>query len=110
MTRLGLAKGGRAETLSGLSGLGDLVLTCGGTQSRNFALGRALGGGATLDAAMAERRSVVEGVASASAVAELAARLGVEMPIAGAVEAVLHKGGAIAAMIEVLLRRPYRSE
>ena len=110
MTRLGVAKGARAETVAGLSGLGDLVLTCGGAQSRNHALGVALGHGQSLDAALAGRRSVVEGVASASSIAALAARLGVEMPIVAAVEAVLHRGMAIAAMIERLLARPRRSE
>jgi glycerol-3-phosphate dehydrogenase (NAD(P)+) len=110
MTRLGLAKGARAETFAGLSGLGDLVLTCGGTQSRNHALGVALGRGQSLDEALAGRRSVVEGVASAASVAALAARLGIEMPIVAAVDAVLHRGMAIAPMIEGLLARPRRSE
>ena len=64
MIRLGVAKGARAETFAGLSGLGDLVLTCSGAQSRNHALGLALGQGASLDAALAGRRSVVEGVAT----------------------------------------------
>jgi glycerol-3-phosphate dehydrogenase (NAD(P)+) len=110
MTRLGMAKGARAETFAGLSGLGDLVLTCGGAQSRNHALGLALGQGRNLDAALAGRRSVVEGVATAASVAALAGRLGVEMPIAAAVEAVLHRGMAIDAMIEQLLARPHRAE
>jgi glycerol-3-phosphate dehydrogenase (NAD(P)+) len=110
MTRLGLAKGARAETFAGLSGLGDLVLTCGGAQSRNHALGVSLGRGQSLDAALAGRRSVVEGVASAAAIAALAARLEVEMPIVAAVDAVLHHGKAIAPMIEGLLARPRRAE
>jgi glycerol-3-phosphate dehydrogenase (NAD(P)+) len=110
MTRLGVAKGARAETFAGLSGLGDLVLTCGGAQSRNHALGVALGRGQFLEDALAGRRSVVEGVASAASVAALAARLGVEMPIVAAVDAVLHRGMAIAPMIEELLARPRRSE
>jgi glycerol-3-phosphate dehydrogenase (NAD(P)+) len=110
MTRLGIAKGARAETFAGLSGLGDLVLTCGGAQSRNHALGLALGQGQSLDAALAGRRSVVEGVATAASVTRLAAKLGVEMPIAAAVEAVLHRGMAIDRMIEQLLARPRRSE
>ena len=110
MTRLGIAKGARAETFAGLSGLGDLVLTCNGAQSRNHALGMALGSGATLGAALAGRRSVVEGVASAAAIAALAERLAVEMPIVAAVDAVLHRGMAIAPMIEGLLARPRRSE
>jgi glycerol-3-phosphate dehydrogenase (NAD(P)+) len=110
MIRLGRAKGAEAETFRGLSGLGDLVLTCTAGQSRNYTLGAALGRGMTLAAALAGRRSVVEGVATAAAVARLATRLGVEMPITAAVEGVLHRGMPIDAMIEALLSRPYRSE
>jgi len=110
MVRLGLAKGGRAETFRGLSGIGDLVLTCSTAQSRNYALGLALGRGQDLGAALSGRRSVVEGVATAAAVARLARRLGIEMPISEAVEAVLHRGASIDAMIDGLLRRPYRTE
>jgi glycerol-3-phosphate dehydrogenase (NAD(P)+) len=110
MIRLGLAKGSRAETFSGLSGLGDLVLTCSAAQSRNHALGIALGAGHSLEAALTGRRTVVEGVTTAVAVVGLARRLGVEMPISEAVDAVLHHGVPIAAMVDRLLRRPYRSE
>jgi glycerol-3-phosphate dehydrogenase (NAD(P)+) len=110
MTRLGVAKGARAETFAGLSGLGDLVLTCGGAQSRNHTLGCVIGRGQDLAAALGRRRSVVEGVASAASVAALAARLGVEMPIVAAVDAVLHRGMAIGPMIEGLLSRPRRAE
>jgi glycerol-3-phosphate dehydrogenase (NAD(P)+) len=106
MTRLGLAKGARAETFAGLSGVGDLVLT----QSRNHALGIALGQGKSLEAALSGRRSVVEGVASAAAIAALANRLQVEMPVVAAVDAVLHRGMTIDGMIEQLLARPRRSE
>jgi glycerol-3-phosphate dehydrogenase (NAD(P)+) len=110
MTRLGVAKGARAETFAGLSGLGDLVLTCGGAQSRNHRLGVALGQGHRLDEALAGQRSVVEGVASAASITALAVRLEVEMPIVAAVDAVLHRGMAIAPMIEGLLARPRRAE
>lgn len=110
MARLGIAKGAAADTFRGLSGLGDVVLTCTAPQSRNYALGLALGRGATLPEVLAGRRSVVEGVASSGAVAALAERLDVEMPIVAAVDAVLHRGMAIDMMIERLLRRPYRSE
>lgn len=110
MTRLGVAKGARAETFAGLSGLGDLVLTCGGLLSRNHALGVALGQGTSLDAVLAGRRSVVEGVASAAALAALAARLKVEMPIVAAVDAVLHRDMAIGPTVEALLARPRRAE
>ena len=107
MIRLGVAKGARAETFAGLSGIGDLVLS--GT--RNYALGVALGRGESLaDALAARQRSVVEGVATAAAVARLATRLGIEMPITAAVDAVLHRGLGIDAMIEGLLSRPWRSE
>jgi glycerol-3-phosphate dehydrogenase (NAD(P)+) len=108
--RLGRAKGGREETFRGLSGLGDLVLTCNATQSRNYMLGLALGRGERLDAALSGSRSVVEGVATATAVVGLARRLGVQMPISEAVEAVLHRGAAIEQTIEGLLHRPFRSE
>jgi glycerol-3-phosphate dehydrogenase (NAD(P)+) len=110
MARLGVAKGGRAETFRGLSGLGDLVLTCSSATSRNYALGVALGRGQTLDAVLRGSRAVVEGVATAAAVARLAGLLGVEMPICQAVEALLHRGESIDAMIDLLLRRPHRSE
>ena len=110
MIRLGLAKGSRAETFRGLSGLGDLVLTCSASQSRNFALGLGIGRGEDLGSALAGRRSVVEGVATASADASLARRHSVEMPISEAVEAVLYRGASIDAMIDGLLRRPYRTE
>ena len=110
MIRMGVAKGAQADTFRGLSGLGDLVLTCTAGQSRNYTLGLALGQGMSLEAVLGGRRSVVEGVATAAAVARLAARLGVEMPIAAAVDGVLHGGVAIDAMIEALLSRPHRSE
>jgi glycerol-3-phosphate dehydrogenase (NAD(P)+) len=110
MIRLGLAKGADSETFRGLSGLGDLVLTCTAGQSRNYALGLELGRGASLAEALAGRRSVVEGIATAASVAGLAARLHIELPITAAVDGVLHRGMAIDMMIDALLSRPYRSE
>jgi glycerol-3-phosphate dehydrogenase (NAD(P)+) len=110
LVRLGLAKGGNAETFRGLSGLGDLVLTCSAAQSRNHALGVALGRGARLDEAVAARRGVVEGIATAVAVRGLATHLAVEMPVCAAVDAVLHRGMAIGDMVERLLSRPFRAE
>jgi glycerol-3-phosphate dehydrogenase (NAD(P)+) len=110
MVRLGLCQGACAETFRGLSGLGDLVLTCGAKQSRNHSLGLGLGHGKSLDAALGGRRSVVEGVATAAAIAGLATRRGIEMPICEAVDAVLHRGVPIDSMTERLLRRPYRAE
>jgi glycerol-3-phosphate dehydrogenase (NAD(P)+) len=110
MVRLGTAMGARAETFQGLSGFGDLVLTCTAAQSRNYRLGLALGGGQSLAAATSGHRVVVEGVATATAVSRLARGHGIEMPISEAVAAVLHDGVPIDAMIDQLLRRPYRSE
>ncbi|MDH3473781.1 MAG: NAD(P)-dependent glycerol-3-phosphate dehydrogenase [Rhodospirillales bacterium] len=110
IVRLGVAKGGRAETLMGLSGLGDLTLTCSAMQSRNFSLGVALGEGRALADILGERRSVAEGVTSAAAVSDLAARRGVEMPIVAAVDQVLNHGAEIDATIEGLLARPFKAE
>jgi glycerol-3-phosphate dehydrogenase (NAD(P)+) len=110
LTRLCVAKGGRAETMMGLSGLGDLVLTCTSTQSRNYSLGVALGEGRALHDILGERNSVAEGVYTASAAVALAETLGVEMPIAAAVDAVLNRGAEIGAVIEALLARPLRAE
>jgi glycerol-3-phosphate dehydrogenase (NAD(P)+) len=110
LTRLCLAKGGRAETMMGLSGLGDLVLTCTSKQSRNYSLGLALGAGRTLAEILGERHSVAEGVYTASAAVALADKLGLEMPIATAVDEVLNKGADIDVVIEALLARPLRAE
>lgn len=110
MVRLGVAQGAQTDTFRGLSGLGDLVLTCSAVQSRNHSLGLALGRGGSLEATISGRRSVVEGVATAASVAELAMRLGIEMPISAAVDAVLHRGVPIDEMTRRLLRRPYRPE
>ena len=110
LSRLCIAKGGRAETMMGLSGLGDLVLTCTSTQSRNYSLGVALGEGRALSDILGERNSVAEGVYTASAATALAASLGIEMPIAAAVDAVLNQGAEINTVIEALLARPLRTE
>lgn len=110
LTRLCVAKGGRAETMMGLSGLGDLVLTCTSVQSRNYSLGVALGEGRALADILGERNSVAEGVYTASAATALAASLGIEMPIAAAVDAVLNQGAEINTVIEALLARPLRPE
>lgn len=110
MTRLCVAKGGRAETMMGLSGIGDLTLTCTDMQSRNYSLGVAVGEGKTLDEIMAERRSVAEGVFSAASVTALAETIGIEMPICAAVNAILHRGEAIDQAIQGLLARPFRAE
>jgi glycerol-3-phosphate dehydrogenase (NAD(P)+) len=110
MLRLGEAMGGRRETLMGLSGLGDLVLTCGSAQSRNNALGRALATGAAARAYLAERRSVAEGAFSAQAVVALAERHRVDMPICQAVDAILSKRASVEEAITALLSRPFRIE
>ena len=110
LTRLAVAMGGEAETVAGLCGLGDLVLTCSSPQSRNMSVGLALGRGETLAAALAGKLSVAEGVASAPAVAALAARLGVETPICEAVRAILAGELAVGAAIEALLARPLKAE
>ena len=110
MSRLGIALGGRTETFMGLSGLGDLVLTCTGAQSRNMTLGYALGQGRALPDIMAERRSVAEGVFSAAAVVALASRHGIEMPICEAVHRILDQGAMIDDAIRGLLARPLRQE
>ncbi len=98
------------ETLSGLCGLGDLVLTCTSLSSRNTSLGAALGEGRTLAEVLSERRTVAEGAASAPAVVALAARYGVEMPICAAVDAILAGRIDVDAAITALLSRPFRAE
>jgi len=110
LLRLGRARGARGETLMGLSGLGDLVLTCTSRRSRNMSLGAALGEGASVAEILKGRRAVTEGVASAPAVILLADRLGVEMPICRAVEAILAGRVTIDAAIEGLLARPFKAE
>ena len=110
LTRLAAAKGARAETLAGLSGLGDLVLTCTSDESRNFSFGRALGAGAEPGTVLGAREAVTEGVTSAPAVMTMAGGLGVEMPIAGAVHAVLHRGASIEDAVGGLLARPFKPE
>jgi glycerol-3-phosphate dehydrogenase (NAD(P)+) len=110
MTRFAVARGGRAETLAGLSGLGDLVLTCGSPQSRNMALGMALGRGESAAALLKDRRTVAEGAATAPVLVEAARAAGVEMPIAEAVAALLAGTLTVEAATARLLARPLRAE
>ena len=110
MTRLCLAKGGRVETMMGLSGIGDLVLTCTSEMSRNYALGFALGRGAKLETLLAEQIAIAEGLFSAPAVTALASNLGIEMPIAAAVDKILNDNADVDEVIEGLLSRPFRDE
>jgi glycerol-3-phosphate dehydrogenase (NAD(P)+) len=105
LVRLGRACGARSETLSGLSGLGDLILTCSSPQSRNLALGIALGRGER-----PPRDRLAEGEFTAPVLAELAASQDVDMPVSNAVAAILSGAASIDAAIEKLLTRPFRAE
>jgi glycerol-3-phosphate dehydrogenase (NAD(P)+) len=110
MTRFAIALGAQRETLTGLSGLGDLALTCGSPQSRNMSLGIALGQGKSVAEVLKPRRSVTEGVHTAGAMVEMAAARGIEMPIAQAVHAVISGLATVDEAIEALLARPLRAE
>ena len=109
MTRFGVAMGARPETLAGLSGLGDLVLTCSSTSSRNYSLGKGIGEGRSADELMADRRTVAEGAFTAPVLARIAKVRGIDMPIVDAVDRLL-KGAAIDSVVETLLARPPKSE
>lgn len=108
--RFGMARGARAETFLGLSGVGDLMLTCNSMTSRNFSLGFALGQGQTLAEITATRRTVAEGVATARALAIVSEKSGVDMPICGAIDRILHQGAEVGSMIHELLARAIRTE
>lgn len=110
MLRFGLARGARPDTLSGLCGLGDLVLTCSSTSSRNFSLGRALGEGKTVEEALSGKNSVAEGAATAPVLARLAAVEKIEMPIVDAVCRLLAGEAPARAVVSDLLSRPLRAE
>jgi glycerol-3-phosphate dehydrogenase (NAD(P)+) len=110
MTRFGLARGARAETLAGLSGLGDLVLTCSSTSSRNFSLGKGLGEGWAASELLADRRTVAEGAYTAPVLKRAADAAGVDMPIVAAVCALLAGKASVDDILEGLLARPLRSE
>lgn len=110
MTRLGVALGARAETFTGLSGIGDLILTATGDLSRNRTVGVQLAHGAALDSVLGGLGHVAEGVRCAAAVAALGARLGVEMPITRAVCAILFEGSAVGAAVRGLLARDVKDE
>ena len=109
LIRFGRAFGARAETLTGLSGLGDLILSCSSAQSRNFSFGLALGRGETPELP-SEGDKLAEGAFTASALIAMANERGVDMPIAGAVAAVLDRTLGIDDAIESLLTRPFRAE
>ena len=110
MARFGLARGARVETLAGLSGLGDLVLTCSSTSSRNFSLGKGLGEGAAAAELLADRRTVAEGAFTAPVLHRAAEAAGVDMPIVAAVCALLAGKASIDEVLEQLLSRPLKSE
>ena len=109
MLRFGEAKGAKPETLTGLCGLGDLVLTCSSTSSRNFSLGKALGEGQDAKALMSDRKTVAEGAHTAPVLVELAARHGIAMPIVTAVYSLL-KGDNPTVVVKALLSRPLKAE
>jgi glycerol-3-phosphate dehydrogenase (NAD(P)+) len=110
LRRFAGALGADPETLTGLSGLGDLLLTCGSAQSRNMSLGRALGQGQRLEDILGERRAVTEGVYTARAVVSIATAHGIEVPISEAVRSIVDDGLAVDQAIAELMRRPLRAE
>ncbi len=110
MTRFGLAQGARAETLAGLSGLGDLVLTCSSTSSRNFSLGKAIGEGRSAAELMSDRRTVAEGAFTAPVLRRLADEQGLDMPIVTAVDDLLADRTNVDEVLQSLLTRPLRAD
>jgi glycerol-3-phosphate dehydrogenase (NAD(P)+) len=110
MTRLGLALGAEQSTFAGLAGLGDLVLTCTGSLSRNRAVGFEVGKGKTLEEVLRDKETVAEGVVTAQSARELAAREGVEMPIVDTVNRVLFEGQSARSAIAALMSRELRAE
>jgi glycerol-3-phosphate dehydrogenase (NAD(P)+) len=109
MTRFGVALGARRETLAGLSGLGDLVLTCSSTSSRNYSLGKGIGEGRSAAELMSDRKTVAEGAFTAPVLDRVAKERGIDMPIVDAVARLL-KGASVDSVLEQLLSRPPRAE
>ncbi|HJS39960.1 MAG TPA: NAD(P)H-dependent glycerol-3-phosphate dehydrogenase [Sphingomicrobium sp.] len=110
MTRFGLALGAKAETLTGMSGLGDLVLTCTSTNSRNFSLGKGIAEGRSVSELMSDRRTVAEGAFTAPVLRRLATGHGIDMPIVNAVDDMLAGRSSVEEVLERLLTRPLRAE
>jgi glycerol-3-phosphate dehydrogenase (NAD(P)+) len=110
MTRFGLANGAKRETLAGLSGLGDLVLTCSSTSSRNFSLGKGIGEGRSASDLLADRRTVAEGAFTAPVLARIARDKGIDMPIVEAVDALISGRASVGDVLDALLTRPPRAE
>lgn len=110
MTRFGVVFGARPETLAGLSGLGDLVLTCSSTSSRNYSLGKGIGEGQPAAALLSDRKTVAEGAFTAPVLARLAREKGVDMPIVDAVDALIAGRASVGEVLDALLARPPRAE
>jgi glycerol-3-phosphate dehydrogenase (NAD(P)+) len=110
MQRYGMARGARIETLAGLSGLGDLVLTCSSENSRNFSLGRGLGQGKSAEALLSDRKTVAEGAYTAPVLQASARQLGVDMPIVEAVCSLLAGEADVPQVVRALLSRPLKAE
>jgi glycerol-3-phosphate dehydrogenase (NAD(P)+) len=110
MTRFGLAFGARRETLAGLSGLGDLVLTCSSPSSRNYSLGKGIGEGRSAAELLSDRMTVAEGAFTAPVLARLAKEKGIDMPIVDAVDALVAGRANVDEALDGLLSRPPRSE
>jgi glycerol-3-phosphate dehydrogenase (NAD(P)+) len=110
MTRFGLAFGARRETLAGLSGLGDLVLTCSSTSSRNYSLGKGIGEGRSAAELLSDRKTVAEGAFTAPVLASLARDKGIDMPIVDAVDALIAGRANVDEALGALLSRPPRAE
>jgi glycerol-3-phosphate dehydrogenase (NAD(P)+) len=110
MTRFGMAFGARRETLAGLSGLGDLVLSCTSTSSRNYSLGKGIGEGRPAAELLADRKTVAEGAFTAPVLARLARENGVDMPIVDAVDALIAGRANVDAVLGALLSRPPKAE
>ena len=110
MTRFGLANGAKRETLAGLSGLGDLVLTCSSTSSRNFSLGKGIGEGRSPADLMSDRKTVAEGAFTAPVLARLAEEMGIDMPVVEAVDKLLSGRANVDQVLQELLARPPRPE
>ena len=110
MTRFGVAFGAKRETLAGLSGLGDLVLTCSSTSSRNYSLGVGIGEGRSAAELLADRKTVAEGAFTAPVLTRLAKEKGVDMPIVDAVDALIAGRANVDQVLDALLTRPPRAE
>ena len=110
MARFGMACGAKRETLAGLSGLGDLVLTCSSTSSRNYSLGKGIGEGRSAVELLSDRKTVAEGAFTAPVLARLAREKGIEMPIVEAVDALIAGRANVDQVLDALLTRPPRVE